>query len=185
VSTLPGMRELEEPLDWREHLELEAGDISLCDTEAIVNAASTDLWMGGGVAGVLKRAGGNSIEREAVAQAPISIGDSVLTGGGELPCLYVIHAAAMAPGRPATAEGVYAATLSALRMAEQAEIDSVAFPALGTGVGGLSFADCARAMYQALVTHYSESDTPDELRLVLFGENALAVFKAELEAWGK
>lgn len=81
-------------------IELVRGDITWVDTEAIVNAANNQLWMGAGVAGAIKRAGGEEIEREAVAQGPIEVGESVVTAAGRLPHRYVIHAAAMgtAPG---------------------------------------------------------------------------------------
>src|SRR5437867_11130168 len=76
-------------------LETERGDISQARVDAVVNAANNHLWMGAGVAGALKRAGGSEIEREAVAKGPIEIGDAGVTSGGELPAKYVIHAAVM------------------------------------------------------------------------------------------
>src|SRR5437660_5250612 len=76
-------------------LETERGDISQAKVDAVVNAANNHLWMGTGVAGALKRAGGSEIEREAVAKGPIEIGEVVVTSGGELPAKYVIHAAVM------------------------------------------------------------------------------------------
>lgn len=162
---------------WKERVTITQGDIAEADAEAVVNAANNELWMGSGVAGALKRAGGASVEREAVAQGPIGIGDSVLTGAGNLPALNVIHAAAMSPGRPATPESVRAATSSSLKLAHEHEIESIAFPALGTGVGGLSLADCARAMFGATRDHCFTHEYPTEIRFVLFGHNALEVFQ--------
>lgn len=170
-------------MSWRERLTLELGDISQSESEAVVNAANNELWMGGGLAGVLKRVGGSQIEQEAVAQGPVAVGESVLTSGGELPALYVIHAAAMAPDRPASEASVQAATASALRLCVEQEIESVSFPALGTGVGSLDFTSCAAAMYRAIAAHCAGSHTPREIRIVLFGENALHKFEAVLAAW--
>ncbi|MBX6754861.1 MAG: macro domain-containing protein, partial [Thermorudis peleae] len=100
-------------------IEAIIGDITQVDVEAIVNAANTDLWMGGGVAGAIKRAGGEEIEREAMAQGPIPLGEAVVTGAGRLPYRGVIHAAAMGyrGGQliPATATTVSQATAAALR----------------------------------------------------------------------
>ena len=163
-------------------MHLEQGDIALVDTEAVVNAANSELWMGSGVAGALKRAGGAVIEQEAVAQGPIGVGEAVITGAGNLKALHVIHAAAMAPGRPATEETVHAATLAALRVAAESQIESIALPALGTGVGGLGFAECARRMFEAIEQHCDEHRLPGDIRLVLFGENALKVFQQEFES---
>jgi O-acetyl-ADP-ribose deacetylase (regulator of RNase III) len=172
-------------MNWRERVTLEVGDIAQADTEAVVNAANSELWMGSGVAGALKRAGGDIIEREALAQGPINVGEAVLTSGGELPALYVIHAAAMAPDRPATAAAVQAATASALRLATEQEIESISFPALATGVGGLDFASCAQAMFHAMASHCAAEASPDEIRIVLFGENALHEFEAAYRNWGQ
>jgi O-acetyl-ADP-ribose deacetylase (regulator of RNase III) len=167
-------------LSWRERVSIEVGDIAQADTEAIVNAANHELWMGSGVAGALKRAGGAAIEQEALRHAPIAVGDSVLTGAGTLPALNIIHAAAMAADRPATVEGVSAATLSALKLAAEQDIDSVAIPALGTGAGGLGFGDCAAAMFAAVALHCSEHAQPAEIKFVLLGQNVADVFSQVL-----
>jgi O-acetyl-ADP-ribose deacetylase len=169
-------------VSWRDKVSLAQGDIAQAETEAVVNAANSELWMGSGVAGALRRAGGAGIEQEAVAQGPIGVGEAVLTGAGHLKALHVIHAAAMAPDRPASSETVHAATLSALRLAAEHNIESIALPALGTGVGGLGFSDCARAMFSALEQHCDEHRLPGEIRLVLFGENALEVFQQEFDS---
>jgi O-acetyl-ADP-ribose deacetylase len=168
-------------MSWKHRVEIELGDIAQSETEAVVNAANNELWMGSGVAGALKRAGGVSIEHEAISQGPIAVGESVLTGAGNLPSLHVIHAAAMAPGRPATPESTAAATRSALRLAAEKNIDSIAFPALGTGVGGLSLHDCAQAMLDAVHNHCLGQEQPGEIHLVLFGQNALEIFQQVFE----
>ncbi|MGH3031691.1 MAG: macro domain-containing protein, partial [Gaiellaceae bacterium] len=76
-------------------LEVVEGDITALDVDAIANAANDRLWMGAGVAGAIKRAGGEEIEREAVAKGPITVGEAVATGGGRLLARYVIHGAVM------------------------------------------------------------------------------------------
>ena len=167
---------------WRDRITIELGDIAQCDTEAVVNAANSELWMGSGVAGAIKRAGGLRIEQEAVRQGPVNVGNSVLTTGGNLPALYVIHAATMAPGRPASAESVRAATASALSLAAENNIESIGLPALGTGVGGLSLTSCAREMLEAARNHCLGSDRPQEIHFVLFGQNARDAFNTALEA---
>lgn len=168
-------------MNWKERVLILQSDISTIETEAVVNAANNELWMGSGVAGAIKRAGGAAIEREAVAQGPVAVGDSVITTAGDLPSLHVIHAAAMAPGRPATAESVYAATASALKLAHEKNIESLAMPALGTGVGGFSLAECAKQMLAATREHCLEHALPSEIVIALFGDNALDIFTESFE----
>lgn len=148
------------------------GDITRLVADAIVNAANTHLWMGGGVAGAIKRAGGEDIEREAVAKAPIGAGEAVATGAGRLPCRYVIHAATM--GQDLTTDGptIRAATAASLRAADGLALTSLAMPALGTGVGGFPLDEAALLMLEE-ITAYLRG--PTGLRsIVLVGLNAEA-----------
>jgi O-acetyl-ADP-ribose deacetylase len=168
-------------MSWKERVIIELGDIAQSTCEAVVNAANSELWMGSGVAGALRRAGGPTIEQEAVRQGPIAVGEAVITRAGHLPCLHVIHAAAMEPGRAATAAGVAAATRAALKLAAEHNIDTLAFPALGTGVGGLSLEACAEEMLAVTREVLAAAAQPQEVRFVLYGGNALETFKRVLE----
>ena len=168
-------------MSWKERVVIELGDIAQSTCEAVVNAANSELWMGSGVAGALRRAGGPTIEQEAVRQGPIAVGEAVITRAGHLPSLHVIHAAAMGPGRRATPESVAAATRATLELAVENNIDTLAFPALGTGVGGLSLEVCAEEMLGAACEHLLDAAQPQEVRFVLFGENALEIFKRVLD----
>lgn len=149
------------------------GDITAAAVEAIVNAANDHLWMGGGVAGAVKRAGGVEIEREAVAKGPIAPGEAVVTSAGRLRCRYVIHAATMAQDLVTNADLIRRATRSSLRRAEELALTSVAFPALGTGVGGFPLREAARTMVEEVAAHLQG---PTSLRTVV-----LAVFDAAAE----
>src|SRR5262249_59667831 len=95
-------------------LETQRGDISRANVDAVVNAANNHLWMGSGVAGALKRAGGIEIEREAVAKGPVEVGEAVFTNGGALPARYVIHAAVMGQDLPTDQSKIRQATNNAL-----------------------------------------------------------------------
>jgi O-acetyl-ADP-ribose deacetylase len=144
----------------RIRIEAIIDDITRVDTDAIVNAANIELWMGSGVAGAIKRAGGDEIEREAVSKGPIDVGGAVATSAGTLPHKSVIHAAAMGYQGgsmvPATAESIRDATTASLRVAEDEGLSSIAFPALGTGVGGFSTEECAGIMVQAVASYLRE-----------------------------
>jgi O-acetyl-ADP-ribose deacetylase (regulator of RNase III) len=159
------------------------GDITELEVEAIVNAANNQGWLGSGVAGAIRRAAGDEVEREAVAQAPWPVGDAVRTGPGKLAVRGVrsiLHAAAMAPGEPATAAAVGGATAAALRLAAAGDLASIALPALGTGVGGLDHASCAQAMGEALRRHFAAASAPGLVVFALFDAAALEEFGATL-----
>ena len=144
------------------------GDITDLAVEAIVNAANSQGWLGSGVAGAIRRAAGDEVEAEAVAQGPWEVGGAVRTGPGRLSLRGVkaiLHAAAMGAGVRASAESVAAATAAALDLAAAEGLSSIALPALGTGVGGLAYPDCAAAMTGALRRHCAG---PSSLRLVVF-----------------
>src|SRR4051812_17177253 len=125
-------------------LEVYEGDIAAVEADAIANAANDHLWMGAGVAGALKRAGGEEIEREAMALGPIPVGTAVATGAGRLRARHVVHGAVMGQDLRTSPELVDATTRACLALADELGCASLALPAFGTGVGGLALEDCAR-----------------------------------------
>ncbi len=132
-------------------VEVRKGNITQVEADCLVNAANSLGYMGGGVAGALKRAGGEEIEHEAVAKAPIPVGEAVATTAGRLKARYVIHAPTMErPGGPSSPDKVKAATAAALRTADACGCKTVVIPGMGTGVGGVSPRDAARAMVEAI-----------------------------------
>ena len=136
--------------------------------------------MGAGVAGAIKRAGGEEIEREAVAKGPIPIGTAVATGAGRLQARYVVHGAVMGQDLRTNAELVEQTTLSCLALADKLGCESLALPAFGTGVGGFSLDECARIMVAA-----ARGYGPQTLRRVVFavfGSVAAAAFRDALAA---
>lgn len=164
-------------------LEIVRGDVTDQDVEAIVNAANTHLWMGAGVAGAIKRAGGQEIEREAVAQGPIPVGEAVVTTGGRLKARYVIHAAGMGQDLRTDADKVAQATKNSLKRAEEKGIRSVAFPAIGTGVGGFPIEECARVMIGAAADHLSGPSCVERVLFVLFDQAGTEAFREHLESF--
>ena len=147
------------------------GDIAALDVDAVANAANDRLWMGAGVAGALKRAGGDEIEREAVAKGPIAVGDAVATGAGRLPARWVIHAAVMGQDLRTSADAIETATRRTLEVADELGAESLALPAFGTGVGGFPLDECAGLMVGAVRAY-----EPRTLHRVVF-----AVYGAEAE----
>jgi O-acetyl-ADP-ribose deacetylase (regulator of RNase III) len=127
-------------------LEVRDGDIAAVEADAIANAANDHLWMGAGVAGALKRAGGAEIETEATALGPIERGTAVATGAGRLSARWVIHGAVMGQDLRTDAELVRRTTRACLVLADELKCASLALPAFGTGVGGFPLDECARIM---------------------------------------
>src|SRR5215467_15457831 len=148
-------------------IETQQGDISRVQVDAVVNAANNHLWMGAGVAGALKRIGGSEIEREAVAKGPIEIGEAVVTSGGALPAKYVIHAAVMGQDLTTDRSKIGRATRNSLTRAGELGISSIAFPALGTGVGGLPVEIAADAMISECVS-FIEDGLASSLKKIVF-----------------
>jgi O-acetyl-ADP-ribose deacetylase len=159
-------------------LEVVEGDITSLEVDAIANAANDRLWMGAGVAGAIKRAGGEEIEREAVARGPIRVGDAVATGAGRLAARYVIHGAVMGQDLRTDAELVSRTTRRCLEVADELGCRSLALPAFGTGVGGFPLDECARLMVEA--ARAFEPRGLERVVFAVFGTEAEAAFRAPL-----
>ena len=133
------------------HIEIVQGSILEIDTPAIVNAANSHGMMGGGVAGVIRRAAGEEVEKEAMRQAPIPVGQAVVTSGGHTRFQGIIHAPTMPkPAMRIPADNVALATRAALTVADEQRFSSVAIPGMGTGVGGVSPNDAASKMIEEI-----------------------------------
>jgi O-acetyl-ADP-ribose deacetylase (regulator of RNase III) len=166
-------------------LVVERGDITEAEVDAVVNAANSELWMGAGVAGAIKRKGGTVIEEDAVRQGPIEVGEAVLTVAGNLAATHVIHAATMGPDLKTDPEKIAAATRSTLAIAEKRRMESIAFPALGTGVGGVAPAKCAEAMLGTLIQHLRPGTSSlQKVLFVLYEDQALKAFTDTLRRLG-
>jgi O-acetyl-ADP-ribose deacetylase (regulator of RNase III) len=163
-------------------IEITKGDITEAATEAIVNAANNHLWMGAGVAGAIKRKGGIEIEREAVSKGPVKVGEAVITGAGRLKARYVIHAAGMGQDLQTDARKVKDATRSSLELAESHKISSIAFPAIGTGVGGFPASECAKIMVGEAASFLRKSRSLRKVTFVLFDKSTEDAFRAVLKS---
>jgi O-acetyl-ADP-ribose deacetylase (regulator of RNase III) len=154
-------------------LQVLQGDISTFAGDAVVNAANNHLRMGVGVAGALLRRGGGSIQDECDAivrrDGPLPVGGAAVTRGGNLPVRHVIHAAAMGD-QPPTPDSIRSATRRALELAQEHGARSVAFPVLGSGVGGFPFAEAARIMVDEV--RRVTAGTTDLDTVVFFGFTA-------------
>ena len=163
-------------------IALERGDITEAEVDAVVNAANAELWMGAGVAGAMKRKGGTVIEEDAMRQGPIEIGEAVLTVAGNLPANHVIHAATMGKDLKTDVEKVLAATKSALAIAEKHKMASIAFPALGSGVGGLPPEKSAEVMLTTVIEHIKGGkSTLQKVLFIVYQDEAHKAFSEALK----
>lgn len=144
------------------------GDITTYDGDAIVNAANNRLVLGAGVAGAIRRAGGPTIQQECDRHGPIRVGEAAITGAGNLPVTWVIHAAAMGD-EPVSERSIRSSTAASVRLAARQGARRIAFPILGSGIGRFDFRRAAEVMLEAMRA------TPEATQLeeiVLYGFSA-------------
>ncbi len=165
---------------FRDIVRLRQGDITESRVDAIVNAANNDLQLGAGVAGAIRRKGGPTIQAECDRIGRIPLGEAALTGGGKLAARYVIHAASMSLGGRTTEENLRASTENSLRRAEEKHLESIAFPAIGTGVAGFPVARCAEVMLTVIRDHLLGPTSLKRVEIVLFDREALDAFERVL-----
>ena len=161
-------------------LEVVEGDIASLDVDALANAANDRLWMGAGVAGALKRAGGEEIEREAIAKGPIGVGEAVATGAGRLPARWVIHGAVMGEDLRTDADLVGRTTRACLEVADELGCRSLALPAFGTGVGGFSLPRCAAIMVEE--ARIFGGSSLERVIFAVYGSEAYEAFASALSS---
>jgi O-acetyl-ADP-ribose deacetylase len=161
-------------------LEVREGDIAAVEADALANAANDHLWMGAGVAGALKRTGGEVIEHEAMAQGPIEVGTAIATTAGNLRARYVIHGAVMGQDLWTSGELVRRTTRSCLELADELGCRSLALPAFGTGVGGFALTDCAWIMVEEARSF--EPRSLERVVFAVFGAGAYDAFSSALSS---
>jgi O-acetyl-ADP-ribose deacetylase (regulator of RNase III) len=166
-------------------IAIEKGDISLNDADAVVNAANTTLAMGTGVAGALKKRGGVVIEEEAMRLGPVEVGEAVLTTAGNLRAIHIIHAAVMGTDLKTDPETIGKTTQAVLALAVKHKLTSLAFPALGTGVGHVPPPLAADAMLDTVLAHLKAGgSTLKRVVFVLYQDETHRAFVDTLKRLG-
>ncbi len=162
------------------------GDLTQEPVEAIVNAANSGLQHGGGVAGVIVRKGGVSIQNESDhwvnEHGPVSHSNPAYTSAGNLPFKYIIHAVGPVWGSGEEDAKLMDAILGSLGVADELGLQSVAFPAISTGIFGFPKDRAARLFYKLIDDYFTvKSETKLNLiRLTLFDKSTLKIF---LHVW--
>jgi O-acetyl-ADP-ribose deacetylase (regulator of RNase III) len=157
-------------------LELWNGDICVLEVDAIVNPASPTLWMSTGVGGALKRAGGDAIEYAAVRQGPVAVGSAVVTEAGALAAEAVIHAVSLDSQHRTSGEAIAQAVRSALARGREIGATSIAFPALGTGIGGYPLDEAAEILVRTVREELGEADSIEHVIFALRGPATYEAF---------
>jgi O-acetyl-ADP-ribose deacetylase len=165
-----------------EKIVIQQGDLTDMDTDAIVNAANNDLQLGAGVAGAIRRKGGEEIQRECDAIGSIPVGYAAITGGGKLAARHVIHAASMQLGGRTTAANLGTSVAHSLRIASERGLKTIAFPAVGTGIAGFPIEECATIMLREAAQHLNGETSLERIYFVLFDDRACDVFT---RAWNR
>jgi O-acetyl-ADP-ribose deacetylase (regulator of RNase III) len=160
-----------------EKIILTQGDITEVDADAIVNAANNDLQLGGGVAGAIRRKGGDAIQLECDAIGSVPVGGAAITTGGNLRARYVIHAASMQLGGETTARALRSSTAHALWIASEKGVRTIAFPAVGTGIAGFPPSECAEIMLREVAEHLKKPTSIEKVFFVLFDGRMLEIFE--------
>ncbi len=156
-------------------LSIIQGDITLQDTDAIVNAANSSLMGGGGVDGAIHRAGGPAILEECkqivARQGRLPTGQAVITSGGNLKARFVIHTVGPVwhGGNKGEPELLASAYRESLKVAADNNLSSVSFPSISTGVYSYPVAEAAGIALSTVATFLRERDTTiKEVVFVLF-----------------
>ena len=163
-------------------IEVVQGDItSQDDVVAIVNAANARLESGGGVAGAVHGAAGPGLAKEARPLGPIEPGEAVITGGHGLPNRYVIHALGPVYGQDQPEDELLANCYrNALALAEERGIESVAFPAISTGIFGYPLEEAAEVALRVVIGEAESLQSVRLVRFVLFGKEDLEIYEGAL-----
>jgi O-acetyl-ADP-ribose deacetylase (regulator of RNase III) len=159
-------------------IRLVVGDITEMIVDVIVNAANNDLVLGAGVAGAIRRKGGDAIQQECDEIGQIPLGTAAITTGGHLKARWVIHAASMELGGSTTAETLRGSTAHSLHLARHKGLKTIAFPAIGAGIGGFPPRECAEIMLRAAMEHLHEQTSLETIYFVLYDQPTYQIFES-------
>jgi O-acetyl-ADP-ribose deacetylase len=176
----------EHRLEMEQLLQIVQGDLTMEAVDAIVNAANSYLQHGGGVAAAIVRRGGSEIQAQSDAwvreHGQVSHSAPAYTGSGSLPSRYVIHAVGPVWGEGEEDEKLRVAVSASLKLADELNISSIAFPAISTGIFGFPKQRAARVILDAVVSYFSQNPVSglNAVRITLFDQPTLDAF---LQVW--
>jgi len=162
-------------------LELVEADITEMKTDAIVNAANARLILGGGVAGAIRKKGGPQIQEECNKIGGTFVGGAVITTGGKLKAKHVIPAVGPQMGEGNEDEKLKNAMLNPLKLADDNNLKSIAFPAISTGIFGFPIKRCAEIMLKTTIDYLKGQTGLEKVVFCLFGRDNYEIFAKQLK----
>ena len=172
--------------DPKSRMEVAEGDITKLDVDAIVNAANDLLAPGGGVCGAIHRAAGPKLEAACRAIGGCPTGQARLTPGFNLKAKYVIHAVGPVweGGRRGEEELLTSAYRASLEIAEAQGIETIAFPAISTGIYAFPFASATRIAVKTVAAFLRTHELPKRVIFSCFGDDVAALYHKVLAEIG-
>ena len=161
-------------------LELLEADITEMQTDAIVNAANAQLILGGGVAGAIRKKGGPKIQQECNKIGGTFVGGAVITTAGNLKAKHVIHAVGPRMGEGNEDRKLKNAALNSLKLADENNLKSIAFPAISAGIFGFPIRRCAEIMLKTTIDYLKGRTGLEKVIFCLFGRANYEVFENQL-----
>ena len=166
-------------------IRLVKGDITERNVDAIVNAADSYLNHGGGVAEAIVKKGGKIIQNESNKIGFVSVGSSAITSAGKLPCKAVIHTVGPQMGEGSEEEKLNNAINSVFKLATQKGFNSIAIPAISSGIFGFPKDKCAKILVKETVKYFQKEENNTSIECVEFcitNDDTLKEFKREFES---
>ena len=156
------------------------GDITDLDTDVIVNAANAQLILGGGVAGAIRQKGGPKIQEECNEIGGTFVGGAVITTGGNLKAKHVIHTVGPRMGEGDEDSKLTSAILNSLKLMDDHELKTIAFPAISTGIFGYPINRCAKVMIFTAKKYLAGKTQIKEVIFCLYTSSDYEVFNKKL-----
>jgi len=163
-------------------VRLERGDLTALEVDAFVFYAREDLALGSGFGTAIQVRGGDSIKKELEKLGRLGVGEAVATGAGSLNAKFIIHACGPKFQEPDTESKLRQTMRSALRVAEEKAVKSLAFPPMGAGFYGVPLADCARVMVESIRTHLQGQTALEQVILCVMDQREFDAFKDKVGA---
>ena len=163
-------------------IQLVKGDITLANIDVVVNPANSQLMHGGGLAGLLSKKAGPSLQQESNAwvkeYGPVKHDSPAYTSAGELPFRYIIHAVGPVWGSGDEHQKLKDAVQGALRTAEDLGVQSIALPAISTGIFGFPLEPAAKTILSSINEYLDKSprSVVKKIQVVLYDDQSASIF---------
>jgi O-acetyl-ADP-ribose deacetylase len=165
-----------------DRIEIQQGDITRLDVDAIVNAANSRLLGGGGVDGAIHRAAGPELLAECRTLGGCPTGEARITRGYRLPARHVIHTVGpIYRGRPEDARLLTNCYVNSLALAAERQLASIAFPAISCGVYGYPLEEACQIAIDTTLDALADHSGIKRVVFILFSDNNRRIYESYLQ----